>query len=333
MGITIKDIAKKTGVSYTTVSRALNGKPGVNQFTMEMVIAEAKKMGYQPNFIARGLVSKRTNTIGLIIPDITNPFFPTIASGVEEVASKHGYNVFLCNTNWNKEKEKDYLKVLQERRVDGIIIKAISNDEYLYDNITTPLVLVDSLSRQGEYTSIETDNTRGGFLATKHLIELGYKRIAFIGGQLNSFSNGFRLKGYKEALAQYNYFVDESIIVNGDFKTKSGYDLIKKLLQSPNPPDAAFAGNDIIALGVLHCVQELGLNVPVDFGIIGFDNISFAGLPQIQLSTINQPTYYMGRTAFSLLLEEIQNKDEKMIKKIVLEPELIVRKTTGNRKL
>ncbi|WZL72096.1 LacI family DNA-binding transcriptional regulator [Clostridiaceae bacterium 35-E11] len=329
MNVTIKDIAKKTGVSYTTVSRALNGKPGVNQATMERILEEAKKMGYQPNAIARGLVTKHTNTLGLIIPDITNPFFPTIASGVEEAASKNGYNVFLCNTNWNKEKERAYLRLLQERRVDGIIIKSTSDNNDLHEYITTPTVLLDSRSDEGKYSSVETDNMRGGFLATKHLIELGYKRIAYIGGHANSHSNTTRLEGYKQALRKFHLEIDEEIILYGDFKMKSGYQLIEKLLKSDNPPDAAFAGNDFMALGVLHCVQVFGLNIPRDFGVVGFDNIPFAQLPQVQLTTINQPTYYMGKSALELLLEEINCGSEKMVKRVILEPDIVIRNTTG----
>ncbi|MFZ5967562.1 MAG: LacI family DNA-binding transcriptional regulator [Bacillota bacterium] len=333
MSVTIKDIAKKTGVSYTTVSRALNGKSGVNQATMKKVLAEAKKMGYKPNAIARGLVTKHTKTIGLVIPDITNPFFPTIASGVEEAASKHHYNVFLCNTNWDKDKELAYLKLLQERRVDGIIIKAASDDEEIEQYLSTPTVFIDSRPAGGKYSSVETDNFRGGYLATNHLIELGYKKIAFVGGHSKSISNEARLEGYKRALSQHNYPIDESIIQRGDFKMKSGYDLMQKLLKSDNLPDAVIAVNDVMALGVLHCAQEYGLNIPDEFGICGFDNIPFAELPQVQLTTISQPTYYMGKSSFEILLEQIQNKDEKkMIKRVVLEPELIVRKTTRSEK-
>lgn len=329
MEVTIKDIAKKIGVSYATVSRALNNRAGVNAETKEMILAEAKKMGYQPNAIARGLVMKHTHTIALVIPDITNPFFPEIARGVEEIASEFGYNTFLCNTNWDIRKEQIYLKALQEKRVDGIIIKPASDSEE--DNlgrITVPVVLFNKILPDSKYSCIEIDNERGGFIATKHMIESGYKRIAFIGGKPDSFSNTQRMEGYKLALQRYKYKIDESLIINGSFKTQSGYEIMSRLIESGNVPDGVFAGNDVIAFGVLQSAKEHGLDVPNELGIVGFDDIPHADLPQIQLTTIAQPKYLMGKYAVEILLNEIKNKTNKEIKKIILDPELIERKTT-----
>jgi len=329
MQVTIKDIAKKTGVSYATVSRALNGRPGVNEGTRELVLEEAKKMGYQPNAIARGLVLKYTHTLALVIPDITNPFFPEIARGVEDEAALLGYSVFLCNTNWDVEKEKLYLKTLQEKRVDGIILHPafhVDEDHYSYFNV--PVVLLNRIPTVGSYSSIEVDSVRGGFLATKHLIEAGYKKLAFIGGNESSFSNAERKEGFRLALNKYKIEADESLIVNGAFRSKSGYDIMQQMIRSGNIPDAVFAGNDVIALGVLQCAQEQGLRVPEDIGIIGFDDIPYADLPQVQLTTIAQPKYQMGKYAIELLLKELKDNSKREIKRIVLEPELIVRKTT-----
>jgi LacI family transcriptional regulator len=293
-------------------------------------------MGYQPNAIVRGLGSNYTKTIGLIIPDITNPFFPAMAMGVEDAASKLGYNLFLCNTNWDKNQEQIYITALHEKRVDGIIIHSVNDTgddgKDTLNNINIPFVLLNR-QHEGNVSTIGVDNFNGGFLAAKHLIELGYKKIAFIGGKQGAYSNIKRLEGYKKALKHYEYLIDETHIVHGDFKTESGYELTHKLLKAENPPDAIFAGNDIIALGVLQCVQEYGYNVPQDFGIIGFDNIPFAELPQIQLSTIDQPKYHIGKTAFEILIEQLKSGDGKAYKKIVLEPELIIRKTTGKMAL
>ncbi|TCO70027.1 LacI family DNA-binding transcriptional regulator [Marinisporobacter balticus] len=329
--ITIKDIAKEIGISYTTVSRALNGKSGVSPKTVKKVLKEAEKMGYQPNAIARGLVKKYTNTVGLVIADITNPYYPSIARGVEDAARKIGYNVFLCNTNYDKDNEKSYLKTLQEQRVDGIIIHPAKDDLPSIYDLQTPMILINRPSHGGKTSTIEVDNERGGFLATEHLIQSGYKRISFIGGDVVSYSNNKRLEGYKQALMKYNQLIDESMIVHGSFKTKSGYTIMEKMLKLENPPDAVFAGNDVIALGVLHCAQDYGLNMPDAFGVVGFDNVQFSELPQIQLTTIDQPKYYIGKLAFEMLIEEIRNKEERIIKKIVLEPELIIRKTTQKR--
>jgi LacI family transcriptional regulator len=329
MQVTIKDIAKATGVSYATVSRALNGRAGVKEDTRKLILEEAKKMGYQPNAIARGLVLKYTHTLALVIPDITNPFFPEIARGVEDAASLLGYSIFLCNTNWDVEKEKQYLKMLQEKRVDGVILHpAFGVEEEHYNDFNIPIVLLNRIPSMGNYSSIEVDNVRGGFLAAKHLIEAGYKKLAFIGGSESSFSNSERQVGFKLALNKYKLKVDESLILSGSFKSKSGYDNLLKLIKSDNIPDAVFAGNDLIALGILHCAQEQGLRVPEDLGIIGFDDIPYADLPQVQLTTIAQPKYQMGKYAIELLLKELNDKTKREIKRIILEPELIIRKTT-----
>ncbi len=329
MQVTIKDIARKTGVSYATVSRALNGRSGVKEDTRALVLEEARKMGYQPNAIARGLVLRHTHTLALVIPDITNPYFPEIARGVEDAASLLGYSVFLCNTNWDAEKEKLYIKTLLEKRVDGIILHPAYNvgDDH-FNDFQIPVVLLNKIPSVVEYSSIEVDNVRGGFLATKHLIDGGYKKIAFIGGSESSPSNAERKEGYKLALNKYNIPIDESLIMSGKFKSESGYDNMKKLIDSDNTPDAVFGGNDVIALGVLHCAQEHGLKVPEDIGIIGFDDIPYANLPQIQLTTIEQPKYQMGKYAIELLMKSFKDGPEREVKKIILEPKLRARKTT-----
>lgn len=329
MDVTIKDIAKKIGISYATVSRALNNRAGVNPQTRERVLEAAEKMGYQPNAIARGLVMKSTHTIALVIPDITNPFFPEIVRSAEDEASELGYNTFLCNTNWDIEKEQSYLKLLQEKRVDGIILKPASDSEgNSFNNISVPLVLLDRTSKDDNYSCIEVDDRRGGFLATKHLIESGYKRIAFIGGKLDSYSDSQRKEGYRQALLRYKYEIDESLIRNGSFKTKSGYEIMNSLIKEGNVPDAVFAGNDVIALGVMQSAKEHGLNVPEDLGIVGYDDIDCAKLPQIQLTTIAQPKNQIGRYAVELLLSVINERDHKEPRIIILEPELIIRSTT-----
>jgi LacI family transcriptional regulator len=329
MQVTIKDIAKKIGISYATVSRALNNRSGVNAETREIVLEEARRMGYQPNAIARGLVMKYTHTIALVIPDITNPFFPEIVRSVEDVASEHGYNTFLCNTNWDVEKEQSYLKLLQEKRVDGIILKPASDsEENNFGNISVPLVLLDRTSHNDSFSCIEVDDERGGFLATKHLIESGYKRIAFIGGKPDSYTNSKRIEGYKQALSRYKYEIDETLIVNGSFKTMSGYEIMNNLIKSGNIPDAVFSGNDVIALGVMQSAEENGLDVPGDLGIVGYDDIDYAKLPQIQLTTIAQPKWQIGKCAVELLLKEINDSENMESKIVILDPELIVRSTT-----
>lgn len=333
MSITIVDIAERMGVSYTTVSRALNGKKGVSEKKRLEIVEEAKKMGYQPNAIAQGLVNKSTRTIGLVIPDITNPFFPDVARGVEDASRKAKYNVFLCNSNWEANREKEILEALRQNRVDGIIINpnSYSNIEFL-NMLKIPTVYLNTKVDEGESTYIGIDNVKGAIIAVEHLIACGYKRIAYVGGTIKSYSNNQRVKGFMMTFDNKGIEIDPTLVVNGDFTTESGYELTKKLLLSDNPPDAVFAGNDIIALGVLECAQELKLDIPREFGIVGFDDIYASSLPQIQLSTIAMPKYFLGKKAFELLLDKI-NSEETAIAQYVIKPKLIARKTTGEKNL
>lgn len=328
MSVTIVDIANKIGVSYTTVSRALNGKKGVGEKTRKRIIEEAERQGYQPNAIARGLVSKSTNTIGLIIPDITNPFFPEVARGVEDASREAGYNVFLCNSNWDRDQERSCLEALRQNRVDGLIINpnSLSNVEFI-EKMGIPVVYLNTRIDEGESTYVGVDNVQGAQMATEHLIQCGYKRIAFVGGTIRSYSNNNRLKGYLTALEKQGMEKDSDLIMNGRFETESGYELTKRLFQLPNPPDAVFAGNDIIALGVMQYAQERRLNIPDDFGIIGFDDIYASSLPQIMLSTVAMPKTFLGKKAFEMLLDKIHS-EESSTAQYVIKPKLVIRKTT-----
>lgn len=328
MSVTIVDIANKIGVSYTTVSRALNGKKGVGEKTRKKIIEEAKRLGYQPNAIARGLVSKSTYTVGLIIPDITNPFFPEVARGVEDACREAGYNVFLCNSNWDNDQELSCLEALRQNRVDGIIINpnSLSNVEML-EKMGIPVVYLNTRIDESISTYIGIDNVQGGQMATEHLIQCGYKRIGYMGGTIRSYSNNNRLKGYLNALEKYGMGRDNDLIINGKFETEFGYEGARKFFQLSNPPDAIFAANDLIALGVLQYAQEKGLKVPEEFGIIGFDDIYASSLPQIQLSTIAMPKTFLGKKALELLLDKIRS-EEASSAQYVIKPKLVVRKTT-----
>jgi LacI family transcriptional regulator len=328
MSITIVDIAQKLGVSYTSVSRALTGKKGVGPETRKRILAEAEKLGYQPNALARGLVSKSTSTVGLLIPDITNPFFPEVARGVEEACRQAGYNLFLCNSNWDRDQERRCLEALQKNRVDGLIINPSSAANVGFiEKMRIPVVFLNTKIDDRKTSYVGIDNALGAGMAVDHLLACGYKRIAFIGGTDQSYSNVQRQAGYVGALRLHGLAVEEGLILNGSFDTDSGYQLARRLLESPNPPDAIVAGNDIIALGVLQYTQEKRLAVPQDFGLVGFDDIYAAGLPQVQLTTIALPKRQLGRQAFSMLLEKMGTPDTPSAQ-YVIQPQLVVRNTT-----
>ncbi len=332
MNPTIKDIAARAGISYATVSRALNNKYGVSQHTREKVTALAKEMGYQPNAIARGLVNRATMTIGLIIPDITSPFYPRVALGIEDRLLKAGYNLFLCNTSWNANRERDYLNNLIQKQVDGLIISSmtlLAEDIESYVPSEMPLVYVSSFPEGTKRSYVIIDNVKGADMAVSHLLSRKRRRIAFIGSEQERHSLEDRLSGYRKALNRAGIEISEDIIVLDKFQEQSGYKIIRDLIENGIVPDGVFAENDLIAMGVVQGVQDSGYRVPEDVAVIGFDDIPIASHPDIQLSTIHQPKYRIGAYAAEILLRQLEKEpSEKEIERITLQPELLVRRST-----
>lgn len=327
MSPTIKDIAEEAGVSYATVSRALNNKYGVKPDTRKRVEAVARARGYTPNAIARGLVKQETHSIGLIIPDISNPFFPQVASGVEDAAKERGYSVFLCNTNYESEREAHYLQLLVEKRVDGIILASgFQSGEFpaIAAPGTIPMVSLCARFDSVQDSFVVIDNERGGFIATRHLIEQGYTHIGFMGTQGDGFPEGQRFKGYRLALSKFNLPFEERYVFSGDLKRETGHKIIRRIIAAADYPRALFVENDLMALGVIQGTKEAGLRIPEDIAVVGFDDIAFASFPEIGLTTVRQPKYEMGKLAATLLLDTITGASVTT-KKCILEPELIVR--------
>ncbi|EIV99403.1 LacI family DNA-binding transcriptional regulator [Thermoanaerobacter siderophilus] len=330
MAVTIKDIAKLANVSITTVSRVINNKSeGVSEETRNRILQLVKELGYQPNAIARGLVTKKTKTIGLIIPDISNPFFPDIARGVEDSAHIYGYNVFLCNTDDNLEKESEYINALKEKYVDGIIFtsSSIPKHEHITDLIKSgiPVVIMDRRIDSEDIYGVFLDNYEGGYIATKYLIDLGHKRIGCITGPLYISNAIERLEGYKRALVDNEIEVDNRLIFEGDYKINSGIIGAEKLLE--HEVTAIFASNDLMAYGAYKAIRSYGYKIPDDISVVGFDDIQLSQILEPQLTTIRQPAYDMGLTAARMLIKLIEGK--KMNKKIAnFRPQLIIRQST-----
>jgi LacI family transcriptional regulator len=333
MSITIVDIAKKSNVSIATVSRVINNKSeGVSEKTRKRILNVIDECGYKPNAMARGLVTKKTKTIGLIIPDITNPFFPEIARGAEDGASTRGYNVFLCNSDDNLEKENEYISALKEKCVDGIILttSANSNQEHFMTlmNSGIPISIIDEGldAVDADIPGIFLDNYEGGYLAAKHLIDLGHKRIACITGPLNLKNDRDRLEGYKEALKDSKINIDNSIIMQGNYKIAGGIENAKKLLSKDIT--AIFACNDLMAYGVYQVLKSNGYKIPDDISVVGFDDIQLSALLDPALTTIRQPAYEMGLESAKMIIKLIEGKNIR--KKVInFKPDLIVRKSTG----
>lgn len=331
MAVTIKDIANVCGVSYSTVSRALSNHPAISDKTKSKINRIAQSMGYKPNAMARGLVMKKSHTLGLLIPDITNPFWPQLAKGVEDYANELGYQVLLCNTDLKEGKEILYISTLLERRVDGLIMAPSSPDiQKMFSNADSPVVYLDIGKAVDGQHSIQFDNQEGAYLGTKYLMSLGHERIAFVHGDDNRTTYQDRLKGYTKAL-QEGGFSSESLLV---YKTKTshiedGYAATKKILQSSPLPTAIFAVNDMLAIGVLEGLDEAGLRVPDFMSVIGFDDIIPSSLPNIRLTTVRQPQYEIGQAAAKLLIYLIDQIEGKKTTSSIpeIKPELVIRNT------
>lgn len=326
---TIKDIAKRTGLSYATVSRALNHKYGVKAATRELVLATAREMNYHPNAIARGLITRRTQTIGLVIPDLRNPFFPEVAAGIETAAEELGYSVLLGSSDWSGQREDRYLDLLIERRVDGIILAPVSRSASRYPEALPPdlpAVYVTSVPEEVSTAYVVIDNERGGYIATEHLLSRGYETIAFLGAESGSDTGRERRRGYRRALEAADKSYDPDRVLLGPFTREGAAALVKRAIAEDRVPRAIFCENDNLAISVIQTLMDAGYRVPQDVAIIGFDDISWAGLHSVELTTIAQPIHEMGRRSFFMLADMIENGGSPDA--MVLEPKLVVRKTT-----
>ncbi len=328
MRTTMKDIAKAVGVHPSTVSRVINGNPNISEKTAKKVFSTIEDLNYTPNALARSLKTKKIETLGMLIPDIANPFFAGLARGVEDTANQYGYNVILCNTDDQFEKEKTYLRLLEERRVDGLILATAKiRDKSIIEleKSRFPYILLSRNIRDLQENSISIDDIAGGYLATKYLIGLGHRNIGHIGGPYNTMAALDRIKGYKKALLQYGIPFNRCYIGEGDFKIKGGYQVMNQFLKLQNPPTAVFTANDLLAVGAIEAIREHGYNVPDDISIIGFDDIRLASFLSPPLTTIRQPMLEMGSLAIIKLMERIEH--QRVHQNILIKPELIVRKS------
>lgn len=327
---TIKDVARIAGVSVSTVSRVINDNGYVNAETRKNVINAMDTLGFRPSNIARGLVSGKTYTIGLVIPDISNPFFPDIARGVEDEAIANNYNLILCNSDWKVERENMYLSLLIEKRCEGVVLVGSRSEESDLLKVMgkMPFVSVDREMYQAGH-SIWVDNELGAYTAVKYLYDAGYRRVLHISGPLSVRSANARLAGYQKAVSEFGYH--EPQIVESDFRTCGGYESAMKILEQTDSkrPDAIFAGNDLMAIGVLQACEKIGIKCGAELGVAGFDGIGASAYTS--LTTIYQPGYEMGRRACQMLLEEIANPSRRRIKE-VFNFELLVRSSTKREK-
>ena len=334
MGTTIVDVAKKAGVSKSTVSKVLNSTPYVSEKAKASVLKAMVELDYIPNSIARNLVKNRnTPIIGLIVSDILNPFFPEVVRGVEDTARIKNYSMVLCNTDYDLRKEENYINFLLQIRASGIIFASTRiHDSIIYElkKLKYPFILLSRIHPIIETDFVGVDNELGAKIAVKYLIDKGHKKIAHITGPLDTSPAMQRLNGYKNALKENGIEYDEDLVMTGDFRESGGYECAKKLLiiNRKKRPTAIFAANDLSAMGAMEAIYSLGLKVPDDISIIGYDNIHISSYPSINLTTINQPKYEMAKIATEILIDKFENKVPPGKKRqVVLEPFLVERKT------
>ncbi|PAB60067.1 LacI family DNA-binding transcriptional regulator [Anaeromicrobium sediminis] len=331
----IKDVAKKAGVSVATISRVLNHPDTVSPTTKEHVLAIMKELNYTPNWFARGLNLNKTNVIALLIPNILNPIYTQIAKGVEDIAHQKGYNILLCNTEENESKEREYIEMLLKRKVDGLILTASLLNKKDINKIKkreTPLVMIGKNKSSAKENMVFTDYIVGAYEATKHLVETGYRKIAYISGVKHQIENIEKQIGYEKALKEFCLPVEKKYIIEGNNSIEGGYLAAKKLIQSKEIPEAIFAANDLMAVGAMDAIKTMGLRIPQDIAIVGFDNIDMSALVEPKLTTISQPVYKMGLIAARLLFDNIESNDEEenVQQEIFLQSKLKVRKSCGH---
>ena len=328
--ISIKDIARAANVSHPTVSRALRNSPLVNDETARRIQQIAREMGYQPSAVGRSLVTQKTQKIGAVVTNVTDPFIAEVVGVVEEVANNNGYSVLLANSNADPDREMKAVRTMHEQRVDGVMVMA-SRVGALYipllAQLNVPVVLIDNQYPEDFVHSILIDNVAGARDATAHLITQGHRHIAYIGDRYGYQSETERFRGYCQAMVGGDVPALPELITKGDGKAEGGITAMEELLSLPKPPTGVFCYNDMTALGALHTIHSHGLRVPDDISVVGFDDISFASFSNPPLTTIRQPREQMGRRAVEILLDLFAGR--KPQENITVRGDLIIRASTG----
>lgn len=328
--VTLKDVAREVGVSAMAVSKALNGKGGVSALTEKKIFEAVKKLGYQPNVIAKSLRLANTKTLGVVVSDSSHSFFASVIKGIEETAAKEGYNIILCNTGQDYEKEKEAIDVLISKRIDGMLLAASmltkKGDVDYLKKLGIPFVFVIRRSESDDVDYVINDNVTGAYLMTTHLITPGVEKIYFLNLYEGSPSGEDRLLGYKRALKENGIRYSSKLIKNVNPQIEDGYIAMKKLLAETDDVDTLLCGCDVIAIGAIEAIIESGRRVPDDIRVGAYDDIDFAAYLKVPLTTIRQPKYLLGQRATELLIGKIKSNSIEP-EHIILQPELIIRQS------
>jgi LacI family transcriptional regulator len=322
---TISDVARLAGVSAATVSRVFNNTSSVSPDKEERVRRAVAELDYQPFGPAQALRRQQVRVWAVVVADIENPFFTSVVRGIEDLAYAHGYRLVLCNSDEDIAKEAGYIDIAIRERMSGVVIAVASTSESHLDRLTQegiPVVAIDRRSGGGGVDTVLVDNVSGGREATAHLLAGGYRRVGCVLGPSRLSTSNERLVGYRAALKDAGVRFDRSLVGRADFREEGGYTATRALMEATNPPDALFVANNLMTLGALHAIQDLGLRVPDDIGVVGFDDSPAAGLMRPRLSVVAQPTHEIGRVAGELLLDASSRHEPHHT---VLAPTLIVR--------
>ena len=329
---TIRDVAKQAGVAPITVSRVINNSGYVNEKTRARVEAAIADLGYVPNVLARSLRSRRTDTLGLILTDISNPFWTTVARGVEDAASDAGFNVILCNTDESEVEQDKYLHVLVQKQVDGVLLvparSAVEPIKFIQSQ-NTSVVVLDRRIPNSQTDAVRCDSEGGAYQLTCLLLSLGHRRIAMLSGPRGVSTSEDRVTGYRRALAEAGVEVDAAQVCYGEFSLESGYDMTVQVLARTPRPSALFAGNNFIAIGALRALRDAGLRVPEDLALVGFDDLPTDLVVDPFITVAAQPAYEMGRQATELLLARLSEEAPAAYQEIVLPTVIVVRESSG----
>jgi LacI family transcriptional regulator len=326
--VTIAQVADRAGVSPTTVSHVLSGKRLVGAETRGAVQAAIRELGYRPNNVARNLRTRRSHMVAVVVPDITNPFYGVLTRGLADAADAAGYGSYVCNTDGLPDREQRLLEDVLDRGADGIVLASgeVASSASLGEGVQTPIVCVGEALDHPFVDLVRADDEVGANAATRHLLARGATRIAMIEGPA---TGGFpRSEGFRAALQEAGRIPDPRLLVRGDWTRRGGREAMHVLLAGPERPDAVFCANDLMAIGALDAARELGLRVPEDVRIAGFDDIEAASLVSPALTTIANPAYETGRSAGKLLLDRLQHRHSGPRRTVVLPCRLVVRETS-----
>ncbi|QJD85417.1 LacI family DNA-binding transcriptional regulator [Cohnella herbarum] len=332
MVVQLKDIAKRLNISISTVSRVINDTGRVNKDTRDLILKTIKEMGYQPNEVARSLKRKSANTLGVIVPDLSNSFYASVIKGVEKVARENEHSVIVCNSDEDILKEEEYVQLLLQKQVTGLVIATVGGNPELFEQYKRsgiPFVFIDNLpNTQENFDVVTIDNVKAGYDLAKHLVEQGHEKLAIITGPQNQSTAAERLLGFRKCLEDNGIDIREKWIGVGEFRRESGYDIMNEWLKQEELPTAIFAANDFLLYGAIRAILEKGLSIPQDIAAVCFDANDETGLVRPQITSIIQPAHMIGAIAGEIIMRKEKNKNLKVFEKVVLEPKLIINESS-----